>query len=365
VSIKNVYDKIASFDNVLQAERDVRAGSRSDKESLVFWGEYEDNLHYIVDSMKSLNFPPDTYRSFYVYEPKLRKIICSDYTTKVIHRAVYNVLNPLICKGFIEDSYSCVKERGQLNAMYRLSDWVDYVSESGDKWYYLKMDVEKFFYRIDHEILMKIIKRKVGDRKAVRIMEHYICEASKAFGLPLGVKNPMDIPDDEMLWDVGITIGGGLSHMHGNMYLDAMDQLAKRSMGIHYYIRYMDDVIVLSANKEDLHRYKKEFTDFLGDELKLRLNSKTAIRPVSQGMEFVGFQIRPGQVRIRKSTSLRMKRHLKDVKEKYRNYEISFEEANQTVQSYIALMDKCNCKELKDKILGELVFTHNPKEVIY
>jgi hypothetical protein len=364
VSIKNIFNETTSFDNVLLAEQDVRAGSRYDKEELVFWREYEDNLHSTADSIRSLNFPPDRYRSFYVYEPKLRKIICSDYTTKVIQRAVYNVLNPLVCKGFINDTYSCVKDRGQLAAMLRLSEWVNHVSESGQKWYYLKMDVEKFFYRIDHEILMKIIGKKVGDKKTVRIMEHYICEASKPFGLPLGVKNPMDIPESEMLWDVGITIGGGLSHMHGNMYLDPMDQLAKRGMGIHYYIRYMDDVIILSDNKEDLHRYKNEFTNFLGDELKLRLNSKTAIRPVSQGMEFVGFQIHPGYVRLRKGTSLRMKRHLKDIQERYRNYEITFERANQTVQSYIALMDKCDCGALKEKILGDLVFTHNPKEAI-
>jgi hypothetical protein len=298
-----------------------------------------------------------------VYEPKLRKIICSDYYTKVIHRAVYDVLNPLVCKGFINDTYSCIVGRGQFNAMYRLSDWVDYVSESGDKWYYLKMDVEKFFYRIDHDVLMRIIRGKVGDTKAVRVMEHYICEASKPFGLPLGVKNPMDIPDSELLWEVGITIGGGLSHMHGNMYLDPMDQFAKRELHIRYYIRYMDDVIVLSDSKEELQRYKAKLSEFLGDVLKLRLNSKTAVRPVSQGMGFVGFQIKPGNVRIRKSTSLRMKRHLKDIQERYRNGEITFAEANQTVQSYIALMDKCDCKELKDKVLGELVFTHNPKEV--
>lgn len=66
----------------------------------------------------------------------------------------------------------------------------------------------------------------------MRLIEHYICEASSAFGLPLGVKNPMDVPDKELLWDVGITIGGGLSHMFGNMYLDPLDQMAKGHSGL-------------------------------------------------------------------------------------------------------------------------------------
>lgn len=364
MSIKNLFEEISSFENILIAEKDVRAGGRYDSEELTFWGRYEDNLHAITEAVQTLNFPPDLYRSFYVYEPKLRKIVCADYITKVIQRAVYNVLNPKVCQGFITDTYSCVKGRGQLNAMLRLSEWVNYVTNSGRTWYYLKADVEKFFYRIDHEILMKIIRKKVGDKKAVRIMEHYICEASKPFGLPLGVKNPMDISDDEMLWDVGITIGGGLSHMHGNMYLDPLDQMAKRTYGIRYYIRYMDDVIVLSDNKEDLNRYKREFSDFLKDELRLRLNNKTAIRPVSQGIEFVGFRIWPGYVRLRKSTSLHMKRHLKEMQEKYRRYEVSFSKVNETVMSYKALMKHCDCRALEKKIFSEFVLTHNPKEAI-
>ena len=185
------------------------------------------------------------------------------------------------------------------------------MERSKERWYYLKMDVEKFFYRMDHEVLMNIIRKKIGDKEAVRFLEHYVCHASRAFGLPLGVKSPLEIPDQEMLWDVGIAIGGGLSHMYGNMYLNPMDQMAKRKEGIQYYIRYMDDVIILSPDKELLHRYRNMFSDFLGDVLKLRLNNKTAIRPVSHGMEFVGYTIRPFDVRLRKSTSLRMKRHLK------------------------------------------------------
>ena len=360
--IKCVFDEIVSFQNILKAEQDVRKGNRYGVEELTFWRDYEDNLHKLADGLRELRFPPDKYRSFYIYEPKLRKIICTDYRTKIIQRAVYNVINPRVCRGLIADTYSCVKGRGQIHAMERLAGWVDYVSYKGDRpWYYLKLDIEKFFYRIDHEILMGIIRKKIADGKAVAIMEHYICHASRAFGLPIGVKNPMDIPDEDMLWDVGITIGGGLSHMYGNLYLDPLDQLAKRTMGIRYYIRYMDDIVVLSESKEELHRIRQRFAEFLADVLNLRLNSKTAVRPVSQGMEFVGFRIWPGRVTLRKSTSLRMKRHLKSVQERYRRHEIDFRRANSTVQSYYALLNSCNCDALTRKIINGITFTHNPK----
>ena len=128
MSIKNIFDIIASFDNVLIAEQEVRAGRRYDYEKLTFWGNYEDNLHEIAERIQNLDFPPDLYHSFYVYEPKLRKIVCADYKTKIIQRAVYNILNPLVCKGFITDTYSCIVGRGHINAMLRLSEWINYAA---------------------------------------------------------------------------------------------------------------------------------------------------------------------------------------------------------------------------------------------
>jgi hypothetical protein len=184
-----------------------------------------------------------------------------------------------------------------------------------------------------------------------------------AFGLPLGIKSPMDVKQEDMLWDVGISIGGGLSHMYGNVYLNELDQYCKRDLRIHYYIRFMDDVIILSNDKKELKRYLELLTDFVENRLHLHFNERTAIRPINQGAEFVGYMVKPGNVRLRKSTSLRMKRHLKHTQIAYRDYHITFDKANQTVQSYVAMMSHCNCDALRKKIFDNLVFTHN-KEFI-
>lgn len=362
MSIKNVFNEIAAFENIMRAEKSTRSRKKYEQEILQFWNKYEENIHYISSSIRNLDLPPDTYRSFYVYEPKLRKVIYADYITKIIHRVAYDVLNPIICRGFINDSYSCVVGKGPVKAMQRLSRWVDYMYQGNPKTYYLKLDAEKFFYRIDHQVLVNIINKKIGDKKTAALLEHYICNASRPFGLPLGVKSPMEIEDKDMLWDVGIAIGGGLSHMYGNMYLDPLDQMAKRREGIRYYIRYMDDIIILSDSKENLHRYKKHIADYLHDVLKLNLNSKTAIRPISQGVEFVGYRIWPHRVRLRKSTSLRMKHRLKNIQKRYNAYEIDLAKANETVMSYIALMKNCDCRALEKKIFSEFVLTHSDQE---
>lgn len=219
---------------------------------------------------------------------------------------------------------------------------------------------EKFALVVDikrcmHKILEKIIEANKKYYKKTTLQELDV-EIMK-----LGVKNPMEVAEEDLLWDVGITIGGGLSHMYGNMYLDQLDQLAKRTFGIKKYIRLMDDTVILHPDKSVLHKYKKEFSEFLSDVLHLRLNNKTAIRPINQGMEFVGYRIWPHKVRLRKSTSLRMKRRLKKVQEDYRNYEMSFEKANDTVMSYMSLMKHCDCEALKTKIFSDFVLTHNPK----
>lgn len=362
MSIRNVYDLIASFENIMSAEHHTSAHKRFDAEVLRFRNNYEENIYNIIDALKKGEVPPTSYKHFYVYIPKTRKVIYIDYISKIIQRAVYDVINPLVCKGFIEDSYSCIVGRGQLNAMLRCKKWMQDIQKSGEQWYYLKLDVEKFFYRMDHNVLLNIIKKKIGDKRVLKLLEHYICEASIPFGLPLGV-SATEVDFEDMLWDVGIPIGGGLSHMLANMYLDVLDQECKRTLKIKRYIRYMDDIIILHNNKKELHYYKEYIDDFLERRLKLHLNHKTALRPIGQGIEFVGYRIWPNYVTLRKSTSLRMKRRLKFVRKQYKDYKMGFEDVTQTVASYKAMLKHCDCVELKNKIWGDFVLTHETEEI--
>lgn len=362
MSVKNVFIQVASFHGIAEAEKDTRKGKRYDLEKLEFFNNYEENVHEIVDRLLRHDPPPDSYHYFYLYEPKLRKVVYADYWTKIIQRACYNALNPILRKGYIFDSHSCVPDHGQLSAMQRVAEWVNYADKGYSKCYYLKMDAEKFFYRIDHEILMKILRKKISDLDMLWLLEHYICHASKAFGLPFGIKSPMDIPDSEMLWDVGVPIGGGLSHTYGNLYVDPFDQIIKREWRLPYYARYMDDMIIIHPDKDVLHKVRKFAEEFFRDELRLRLNEKTAIRPLNQGIEFVGYRIFPGHVSIRKSTSLRMKRHLRQVMDDYRDGELSFEKARETVMSYKAMMKHVNCDALEKHIFENFVLTHNKED---
>lgn len=357
MTIRNVYYVITSFHTLMVADTHVSKGKRENTERLRFYDNREGNLEEISTLLRAGKVPKVEYHSFYVYVPKVRKVIFIDYWSKVVQRAIYDVLNPKICRTFIEHTYACVKGRGQLAAMEQLYTWMRETRTSGTEWYYYKFDVAKFFYRIDHEILMDICRKKIDDPRTVDLLGYYINNDAVPFGMPLDA-NQLTITEEQMLYDLGIPIGGGLSHMLGNMYLDPLDQFCKRVLGIKRYIRYMDDIIILDNDKERLKEYGRRMTQFLEERLHLNFNNKTALRPVRVGCEFVGYVIYNDHVILRKSTTLRMKRTLRKTRQDYHDNLITFKEANATMQSYLAMLSHVDCKKFKEKLLDEFVLTH-------
>lgn len=357
MTIRNVYYEITSFHTLMVADTHVSKGKRENTERLRFYDNREGNLEEISTLLRAGKVPKVEYHSFYVYVPKVRKVIFIDYWSKVVQRAIYDVLNPKICRTFIEHTYACVKGRGQLAAMEQLYTWMRETRTSGSEWYYYKFDVAKFFYRIDHEIFMDICRKKIDDPRTVDLLGYYINNDAVPFGMPLDA-NQLTITEEQMLYDLGIPIGGGLSHMLGNMYLDPLDQFCKRVLGIKRYIRYMDDIIILDNDKERLKEYGRRMTQFLEERLHLNFNNKTALRPVRVGCEFVGFVIYNDHVILRKSTTLRMKRTLRKTRQDYHDNLITFKEANATMQSYLAMLSHVDCKKFKEKLLDEFVLTH-------
>lgn len=358
MSTRNTFEQIVSFENLISAERNASKGKRYTTEVLVFHKNFEDNIISMRERLLRLDLPPTHYSTFLVFEPKVRIVIYIDYTSKIIQRAIYDIINPLMCKKFIADTYSCIKDRGQLKAMQRLYSWFQIQTRTNQKWYYYKFDVRKFFYRIDHEIMMDICSKMIADKYTVELIRYYVCSNSRPFGMPLD-GNHLTITQEEMLWECGIPIGGGLSHMLGNMYLDPLDQYAKRTLGIKKYIRYMDDIIIMHTDKDKLKEYRSQLEEFLQTKLKLQFNEKTALRPVNCGCEFVGYNIFPDHVNLRKQTTLRIKRKLKKVAAKYNNYEIDFAKANETVQSYKAMLKHADNKRFEEKLWEDFVLTHN------
>lgn len=356
MSIRNVYQETTSFTALAQAEKDVSKGKGERRDVLLFEQNREDSLHDLSAMLRRGEIPKVKYNSFYVYTPKTRKVIYIDYPNKIIQRAAYNSINPKLNKGFISETYACIPGRGQLAAMLAVQTAAQATRTEPGDWYYFKFDVAKFFYRIDHEILLSLLCHKIADRQMTDLLEYYICNTGTPFGLPL-CENQQEVLEQDMLFAVGIPIGGGLSHTLGNLYLDPLDQYIKRTLRVPNYWRYMDDGILIDSSKDRLRDNGKRIEEFLHERLRLELNKKTALRPMRTGLEFVGCVIYDDHTILRKSTTLRMKRRLSQVEQQYNAGIITLEKAKQTMASYRAMLNHVDMDSFEEKLWANFVLT--------
>lgn len=351
----NLYKQIYDFENLYQAYQEAKKGKRYRDEVLKFSANLEENLIQIQNELIWKMYQVGRYREFYVYEPKKRLIMALPFKDRVVQWAVYRVLFPIFNKGFYEHSYACRKGKGTHKAAEKLQYWLRKVDRKNSKYYFLKMDISKYFYRVDHDVSIKILQNKIKDSDVIWLLKRII-ESDVAFGLPLGV-DPGDCPKENRIHDKGMPIGNLTSQLLANIYLNELDQFCKHKLRIKYYVRYMDDFIILHENKKYLHEIKSEIELFLNSKLELHLNNKTCIRPINSGIDFVGFKIWPTHKKLKKKTSMKIKKRLKYLKKAYARREVDFRKINSSVQSYLGILKHCNSYKLQKSIFKNLVLT--------
>lgn len=362
---RHLYEEICSDENIYKAYLNARKNKRYRTDVMLYTKNLEQNLSNLKEKLinKTITYP--RYKRFIIHDPKYRVILSQEFETNVEDWAFYQVINPLLINGYIEHSYACIPGRGQIKAVLKLHEWLRYVNRyryrrekegksvrDEDKWYYLKLDFSKYFYRIDHEIMKKRIKKKITDKQVQKWLFSKVDNPYERFGLPAG-KKPEEVPPEEWLSDKGMPIGTLISQMLANLYNDVLDQCCKRELRIRYYIRYQDDIIILSNSKKQLHEWHRKIEQFANEEMKMELNSKTCIRPISLGVDFCGYKNYPTHIKIRKSTTKRMKRRLKKLMKDYNNGYVTLEHARSTIDSYMGLLKHCNSHSLKNKIFGD------------
>lgn len=349
-TIQNAWQVICSFEWLLYANMNARKGKRYRLEVMAFASRLEDNLIVIQLSMTDGTYILGPYRKLWVYVPKKRLVMALEYPDRIVQWSIYQYLMPVYDKLFIEDSYACRKNKGSHRAADRLQYWMRQVSRKpGPGWYYLKLDISKYFYRVDHEKLLTILARRIKDPELMAFIRGVVNSTAEPFGLPRG-RTPQDTPPEEWLYDVGMPIGNLTSQLFANIYLNELDQYCKHQLKIHYYIRYMDDIIILGPDKETLHRWKADIEIFLMDELALDLNDKTSIRPVRNGVEFVGVRIWPTHMKLRKSTVGRMKREVRAISAKYAAGEMSRLDFERRAASIRGLLEHTDSASLRGRL---------------
>lgn len=359
--LHNLMAHICSFENLLAAFDDACKGKRYRDEVLTFKQNLEQNLFDLQKELLSGKYTVGPYREFYVRYPKPRLVMALQFRDRVVQHAIYRQLNPYLEKRYIFHSYACRTGKGTQRAADCVLNWERQIirKPNGKEWYVLKIDVSKYFYRINHEIALDMFREISDDLDFIALIATIIDNPDVPFGLPVGM-NADECPPEMRLFDVGMPIGNLSSQMIANMYLDRLDQYCKHILGIHYYIRYMDDMLVLSDDLQQLHEWRKRIGAFANDVLELNLNKKTSIQKMTRGVEFVGHIITPSGIRIRKSTRKRIKRVLKHICAMYNDGSIELASALDTIQCYRGMLQHASAHGLAEWITEHIVLTKAP-----
>lgn len=348
-TIKNIFPLIYDFENLFNAYKKAISCKRYRPDVMAYTDQLEENLIELQNEFIWKTYSVGRYNIFYVYEPKKRMIMSLQFKDRVAQHAIYSILNPYFEKQFISDSYACRVGKGKHRAIRQLQRWLRKTDRSLKRFYYLKLDISKYFYRVDHEVLMGILQRKIADKDLLHVLSVIINCEDTHFGLPLGA-DVGSVAYDELLGEVGLPIGNLTSQMFANLYLNELDQHCKHHLHLHYYIRYMDDIIILHHDKKYLERIKQDIAKFLADNLHLQLNSKTCIRPTSMGIEFVGFRVWSTHIKLRKKTAEKMKKRLKYMFAAYRTGEIDRETLDRSIASYRGILQHFNSYGLRQSL---------------
>ncbi|MBI5254483.1 group II intron reverse transcriptase domain-containing protein [Candidatus Falkowbacteria bacterium] len=324
--LKNVWEDIISLDNFLGAWREFICGKRARRDVQDFSVSFMDNILSLRDDLAKHTYKHGDYQAFCVDDPKPRIIHKASVRDRLLHRAIYRVLSPFFDRTFIADSFSCRLNKGTHKAINKFAAAVYKVSKNDTKaCWVLKCDIKRFFHSIDHDILVKILAEYVPDQEILALLKSVI--SSFSFNAI----------------NTGLPLGNLTSQLFANIYLNRLDQFVKHRVKAQCYIRYADDFVILSENKDDLMRKLSLMGEFLRKELRLVLHSdKVSIKKLSSGIDFLGmvnfFHFRV----LRTKTKRRMFRVMA---EKYLNVRrglLSGETFNQGLQAYFGILKHCN-----------------------
>ena len=243
-SIRNAFDKNLSIDKLMKAHIDSRKSKGSRKEIILFNLKQEEYIKYLYEKLKDGTYKHGGYTSFYVYEPKKRKIEKSGYIDRIVHRwLVDNILKPYYLPRFIYTSYACIDKRGMHKACLDVQKGMRKMKRKYNNYYILKMDIAKFFQNIDKDILYNILKKDIQDKKVLWLIKEVIYSNVKNKECKKLNENKNKDKDQENI-DTSVKslpIGNYTSQIFANIYLNELDKYVKEELRCRFYYRYIDD----------------------------------------------------------------------------------------------------------------------------
>lgn len=310
-------NEIFTYQNLLQCYYECRERKRYTIDAAKFELNFEKELLKLEKELRNRTYYPGRSVCFVVTEPKPREVFAANFKDRVVHHLLVNYLEPIWEPKFIGQSYSCRKGKGAHKAIGDLKRYIRKVSENFQKKaYFLQTDVQGFFPGLKKDILFNLIKRHTKNPDILWLSKIIVFQdPTQNYHKKGQIALFKDIPAHKSLFkvpkDQGLPIGNLTSQFFANVYLNELDQFVKHKLKAKFYLRYVDDLILLDQDKEQLKRWQEQIDEFLEERLKLRLHPKKQIlQSIDKEINFLGYIVKPNYSLVRRRTVKSLKRKL-------------------------------------------------------
>jgi retron-type reverse transcriptase len=341
---KNLFEQIINPENLFISWERFKKGKRNKPDVAQFEFELEQNIFQLHRDLRNKKYKHGSYTSFYIQDPKRRHIHKAVVRDRVLHHAIFRILNMTFEPIFIPTSFSCRVGKGNHKGVLALEDMVRKVSKNNSKpCFVLKCDIKKFFDTIDHKILLNLLGKKIKDNNTMWLLEEIVESYSSKYS--------------NLFERKGVPIGNLTSQLFANVFMNEFDQFVKHKLKIKDYIRYTDDFVIVADNELFLKNLIPPIQLFLMKKLALKLHPrKVIIRKFHQGIDFLGYIVFPHHRLVRTKTRQRIFLKIRNQINNYKNGTIKKESLEQSLNSYLGVLSHADTYQLSKELKNQFWF---------
>ena len=353
----------ASYKNALRGQRKytreaVLYDLFSEVNNVQLWRELTAIKARPDPDQRKKEYIPGSYRHRTITEPKERSLHIPKLRDKIVQTTVHEALQDIYRPVFVDRSYACLYGKGPIRAALDVQhDMRVARMKWGDEAAVIKIDVKKFFYSIDRQVLKRLLAkrfkklRKKHPERYEDLLRFYRLLCKVIDSSPEGEK--------------GVPLGNVSSQDFANITLNELDQFCIRFLGAKLYRRYADDAVIIAPNKETAREWLAKIKQFVKDKLHLDLNSKTKIFYLRQGVNAYGYKIKATHLELRTQSKRKQKRRVKAMIAKLREGKKTCKEIQQEVNSWLGFARWASAYNLATKIFAPYRFIKVEGELPY
>lgn len=251
----------------------------------------------LIPRISTGTFKVDKFTEMEVHDgPKDRIVQSPCVEDRIGCNAIMRIVEDCVYPSVIRTSAASIPGKGMHHLFRKMR--CDIENDREGTRYYYKCDIRKFFESIDQELMWQCVLHYIKDPVLLPILHNFVT-----------------------LMDHGLSIGLRSSQCYGNIILSAIDHYVKDVLGVRYYYRYCDDIVILSSSKRKLWMLRDILHEKVFD-INLAIKPSECVRPVSAGIDFLGFVYDGRKARLRKRTKQKAARRLAKVRSRKRRQEV-------------------------------------------